>query len=398
MAAGPKRDIFAEFYDALEETGEYCAFEIGRYSTGMSAPEWTHFRHQDCDGPRAFAKVLHTRTSLEVDIGTSPNPPSFWTLFIAWIRLFFVDVQRRAPLRWRRFDRSWRPSPSTRSRPPAVAWSLFSREETIRMAMLAKARGVSLQSWLLWALKESIVPELVPGKGLVAWHVPVNMHGAFPSSQDHGNSNFSLEVMFPPDADPAAVHKAIRQELRLRRHWVIAKWVFSFAWMITPWLLRQLVKLAALQPPWQGSFSSSGTVGYAEDAYGIEEWYIGLNPVVRFESARRLLLRVAGTAGAVHPDRPVAHDGPAGRSGLAQVLGPVRRGNQPSRGGPPRRSACRRASGRAGEQGRDDGRLSVLRAAGAPAARVYIADLPSLGGARARKRRSRGGVSAWMCS
>jgi hypothetical protein len=149
------------------------------------------------------------------------------------------------------------------------------------MAMLAKARGVSLQSWLLWALKESIVPELVPGKGLVAWHVPVSMHGAFPSTQDRGNSNFSLEVMFPPDADPATVHKAVRQELRLRRHWVVATWVFSFAWMITPWLLRQLVKLAALQPPWQGSFSSSGTVGYAEDAYGIEEWYIGLNPVVR---------------------------------------------------------------------------------------------------------------------
>ncbi len=166
------------------------------------------------------------------------------------------------------------------SRPTAIAWSLFSLQETRRLGELARSHGVSSQAWLLWALKEAIVPELVPGTGFVNWRVPVNMHGAFPDEGSAGNSNFSLEVRLPPDAGPEEVHKAIRRELRLRRHWVIAKWTFSVARFITPWMFRRLVRAGATDIPWQGSFSNSGAVG-ADNANGIEEWFIGLNPVVR---------------------------------------------------------------------------------------------------------------------
>jgi hypothetical protein len=263
--------------------GEYCAFQIGRYGAGMAAPEWTHFRHQEYDGPRAFAQILRAATNTEIDYQTSPNPPSTWVLFVAWLRIIVVSLRRPAPMRWRRFNEAWQPGPSSPSQPVAIAWSLFSKEETQRMGELARSRGVSLQSWLLWALKEAIVPELVPGTGAVAWHVPVNMHGAFPSDVDRGNSNFSLEVKFPPDAGPLVVHKAIREELRLRRHWVAAKWTFSFAWMLGPWIFRKLVRFAAARPPWQGCFSNSGSVApeALEDAADVEEWFIGMNPVVK---------------------------------------------------------------------------------------------------------------------
>jgi hypothetical protein len=278
--ARPKRDVIAEFYNALDETGEYCDFQVGRYCPGMPAPEWTTFRHQDYDGAKAFARILEKRFNVEVDIGTSPNPPSSWTLFVAWLRLLLVGLRRRPPLQWRRLDKSWRPSPATRSPPAAVAWSLLTREETLRLAKLARSRGVALQAWLLWALKEAIVPELVPGSGLVSWHVPVSVHGAFPSQGETANCNFSLEVTFPADAGPDIVHQAIRQEMRLRRHWVVAKWVFSFGWMIPRWFFGRLVRLAAMMPPWQGSFSYSGGMA-AEYADGEDEWYIGLNTVVK---------------------------------------------------------------------------------------------------------------------
>ena len=279
-----RRDIFAEFYNALEEMGEYCAFHIGRYAAGMTAPEWIHFRHQEHDGPSAFAQILRNTSQLEVDIQTSSNPPSTWVLFVAWLRLIIVGLRRRGPMRWRNLNRSWRLEAATPARPVAVAWSVFSREESLRIGALAQSRGVTLQAWLLWALKQAIVPELVPGTGAVAWHVPISMHGAFPSEQERGNSNFSLEVMFPPEAGPVDVHKAIRQELRLRRHWVAAKWTFSFAWLLTPWVLRKLVRLAASQPAWQGSFSNSGAVWDPEDVppeMDTEEWFIGLNPVLK---------------------------------------------------------------------------------------------------------------------
>jgi hypothetical protein len=264
--------------------GEYCGFHIGRFCAGMSAPEWTHFRHQDYDGSSAFAHLMRTRTNTEIDIRTSPNPPSTWTLFVALLRLIFDAIRRRSPMRWRRLDRSWRPGKAPPSRPTAAAWSLFSKEETRRLAERARSHGVSLQAWLLWALKETILPELVPGSGVLAWYVPVSMHGAFSSTEQSGNSNFSLEVRFPPEAGPEDIHKAIRQELRMRRHWVIAKATFSLARPLPTWLFRTLARLAVRQTPWQGTFSNSGALAPPETADAeadIEEWFIGLAPVIK---------------------------------------------------------------------------------------------------------------------
>lgn len=284
IVAQRKRDIIGEFYDILEEMGEYCAFHIGRYTAGMSDPIWTRFRHQDFDGPTAFAHLLRATENVQVDIETSPNQPSGWALFVATLRLVLHGLRRRLPMRWRRLNESWRPVPGASTRPTAYAWSLFSKEETRRLGELARSRGVSLQAWLLWALKEAIVPELVPGSGFVSWHVPVNMHGAFPGEADSGNCNFSLEVTVPPETGPQDVHRAIRQELRLRRHWIVAKTTFWFGRRIGRGLFRKLVESAFWrQQPWQGSFSSSGAVAPEDDNQqnDVDEWFIGLNPVVR---------------------------------------------------------------------------------------------------------------------
>ena len=276
-----KRDIIAEFYDVLEEMGEYCAFCIGRYRAEMAGPEWTRFRHQEYDGARAWAEVIRTKHNVEVDIDTSPNPPSVWTLIVACVHLFIDAFRRRSQMRWRRADPAWRPTPATASPPAAMAWSLFTREETEELGRIAYSQRVSLQAWLLWSLKEAIASELVPGSGTLSWYLPVNLHGAFPSIEK-GNSNFSLEVRFPLEATPRDVQKAIRRELRLRRHWVIAKATYSLSWMLARWMLRPLVRLALRQPPWQGSFSSSGSVAPEDLGRGdIDEWWIGLNPVVK---------------------------------------------------------------------------------------------------------------------
>ena len=275
--ARAKRDIIAEFYDTLEEMGEYCAFDVGRYRADMASPEWTRFRHQEYDGAKAFAEIIRRRLNIEVDIATSPNPPSLWTLIVACVRLFIDAFRRARPMRWRRADANWRPS-KTPSPPAAMAWSLFTREESQELARMARSHGVSLQAWLLWSLKEAVASELVPGSGVLVWYVPVSLHGAFPSTEK-GNGNFSLEVRFPLEATPDDVYKAIRREQRLRRHWVIAKVTYASSRFLPRWAVRAVVRLGWRQPPTQGSFSSSGRLGEPIDNF--DEWFVGLNPVVR---------------------------------------------------------------------------------------------------------------------
>jgi hypothetical protein len=277
-----KRDIIAECYDALEEMGEYCDFYVGRYRAEMADPEWTRFRHQEYDGASAFAEVVRTKFNVDVDIETSPNPPSAWTLIVAFLHLVIDAFRRLRPMRWRRADPAWRPTPGTASPPVAVAWSLFTRQETEEVVRMARSHRVTLQAWLLWSLKEAVASEFVPGTGTLFWYLPVNMHGAFPSVEG-GNSNFSLEVRFPVEATPDDVQKAIRREFRLRRHWVIAKATYSLSWMVMRWMLRPLVRFAWRQPPSQGSFSISGSTTFEdlEHRDDGDEWFIGLKPVIK---------------------------------------------------------------------------------------------------------------------
>jgi hypothetical protein len=278
------RDVFAEFYDALEELGEHCAIQIGRYRQGMPAPEWSAFRHQEYDGLGAIAELLRTKENTEIAIPrTSAKPPSLFALLVAFVRLTLAGLRRAAPMRWRRLDGAWRPAAGSTARPSAVAWCLFSKEETIRLGEIARSHGVSLNAWLLWALKEAVLPELVPGSGVVAWRMPVNLRGAFPIERETANGNFSLEVTFPPDAHPGDVHRAIQQEMRGRRVWLVAAWMSSFAWMFTPWVFRKVVRRAAAQTPWQGSFTNLGQLAptHSDESGGGPEWLIGLNPVVK---------------------------------------------------------------------------------------------------------------------
>jgi hypothetical protein len=277
-----KRDIIAEFYDALEEMGEYCDFFVGRYRAEMAGPEWTRFRHQEYDGASAVAELIRTKFNVDIDIETSPNPPSTWTLIVAFLHLVIDAFRRRRPMRWRRADPAWRPTPGTASPPTAVAWSLFTRQEAEEIFRNARSHRVTLQAWLLWSLKEAVASEFVPGTGTLFWYLPVNMHGAFPSAKG-GNSNFALEVRFPIEATPVDVQKAIRREFRLRRHWVIAKAAYSLSWMVMRWMLRPLVRLACRQPPSQGSFSISGSTPSEshERRDDGDEWWIGLKPVVK---------------------------------------------------------------------------------------------------------------------
>jgi hypothetical protein len=278
-----KRDVIADFWDALDDMGEYCDFYMGSYSTGMAEPEWTRFRHREYDGTTAFAEFLRTKRNFAInydDFATSGTPPSKWALFVAWLRLYFLALRQRPPMRWRRLDASWRPVPTRRSPPPAFAWTLFSKEDTLRLERLAQSHDVSLQAWLLWALKETILPELVPGSGVVSWKVPLSMHGAFPSEGELGVSSFSLDVTFPPEAGPEQIHQAIRREMKLRRHWVVGVFTFKFAKWIPRWALRWFMRLAMWTRPWQGSFSASLAMD-ADSTSDLEEWFIGRGHVLR---------------------------------------------------------------------------------------------------------------------
>src|SRR5207302_572806 len=84
----------------------------------------------------------------------------------------------RVSVPWRRFARHWgRPEDPT---PVARAWHLFTREETRWLRELARARGISLGSLLLWSADQALREALIePDSGYRSlWMYPVNLRGA----------------------------------------------------------------------------------------------------------------------------------------------------------------------------------------------------------------------------
>jgi hypothetical protein len=277
---GARRDLFAEFFDAIEATGEYCGFFLGRLRPGMPEPEWFFFRHQEYDGLGALAHQLRTHDGIEVRIPSGAEPPSRWALVVAACRLLADALRGRRSLIWRSMNPSWAPQEEASVRPTAVAWSLFTEEETARLREAARRRGISFNAWLLWSLKEAVLPAL-SGRGTLDWHLPVNMRGALPADRDTANQALSLEVSFAPEATPAAVDDAIRVERRRLRIWWIA---IVMAWL-GRWMsgkrFRKLIQQTVEQQAWTGSFSNLGNIVPTAELADGGEWWLALNPVVR---------------------------------------------------------------------------------------------------------------------
>jgi hypothetical protein len=279
---GPRRDLFSEFFDAIEAMGEYWGIHLGRYRKRDDSLEWFHFRHQEYDGLGALSHHLRTTEQVEIELPqTSEQRPSTWTLLCAFVRLLVRALRPRKCMKWRALDSGWRPRSSAESRPTASAWSLFSQQETTELRALARARGVSLNAWLLWSLKEALLPQLVPGSGTLDWRIPVNMRGALPTDGETANHALALEVSLRPEASPGEVDAAIREEKSLHRIWFVAAFMYRFAWVLSRRTFRRLAIRALSTDAFTGGFSNMGVVAPVGDAADVDEWWIPLNPVIK---------------------------------------------------------------------------------------------------------------------
>jgi hypothetical protein len=269
------RGIHGNWFDALERMGESFLIRLGRYRPGMRQPDWFFLPHQDFDGLGGLAHLLRTkeRTELAIPQLAPTDRPSALAKWMSALRLLC-----RRPVR----PRSWQPTAakSSASTEAAFAWTLFSAADTLSLRAIARSRGVSLNAWLLWALAESCLGRLAPGREGAAWIVPVNMRGAVPGERDTANLASILDVAFQLPASPSVVDAALRKERSTHAHfgaWQLLKMVGDF-----PPGVRQAIVRREAKVPKHGSFSNLGQLEplHRTDS-NVAEWWMVFNPVIR---------------------------------------------------------------------------------------------------------------------
>jgi len=269
------RGIHGDWFGALERMGESFLIRLGRYRRGMRQPDWFFLPHQDFDGLGGLAHLLRTteRTELAIPQLALADRPSALAKWMAALRLLC-----RRPVR----PRSWQPTAarSNASTEPAFAWTLFSSTDTLALRADARSRGVSLNAWLLWALAESCLGRLAPGREGAAWIVPVNMRGAVPGERDTANLASILDVAFPLPASPSAVDAVLRKERSKLAHfgaWQLLQLLGRFPSTFRQAIVRREAKISK-----HGSFSNLGQLATLDGTGpSIPEWWMVFSPVIR---------------------------------------------------------------------------------------------------------------------
>jgi hypothetical protein len=171
--------------------------------------EWHFVSHIDCDGIGGFARMLRGRG---VETGKLPETKHPCRRVIAPLWNLWRDSrnQRECAVR-----RDWLlPGGATE----AVAWHLFSVEETREMVTRCREMGVTVNSFLLKHLDQAVRPGVCKPEARIRWLIPVNLRGDVRYEDDTANHVSGVEVTIAPDDNAEAIQAQILRRLKRSEH------------------------------------------------------------------------------------------------------------------------------------------------------------------------------------
>jgi hypothetical protein len=201
-------------FEIVEEMGEDVRFT---FTLGDKSMDISHAESDGFGGMLRFLRregIAFTAPAQRTDTA----PPSWLERVRALVRI--VRHRPASPLVLRAREVSWKPGDRVTHRP--TAGQLLSAEASARLFAAAKAAGVSVSSYLLHALTESVVPDIAEPSTTVTWGIPVNMRGPVRIEPEDANCSSLMPVDVPRAAQPAAVHAALTDALAANLHW--GKW------------------------------------------------------------------------------------------------------------------------------------------------------------------------------
>lgn len=215
------RDRLGTLFEIIGEMGEDPRFTFTLARVGADAPLVSmDISHAESDGFGGMSRFLRREGIAFTSPAqrTDAAPPSWRERLRALVRV--IRHRPASPLVLRARDVAWKPGDRVTHRP--TAGQLLSAEASTRVFAAAKAAGVSVSSYLLHALTESVVPDIAEPSATVTWGVPVNMRGPVRIEPEDANCSSIMPVDVPRSAQPASVHAALTRALADNLHW--GKW------------------------------------------------------------------------------------------------------------------------------------------------------------------------------
>lgn len=211
-----KRDPIKPWFEALEAMGEFIGIRFGRIPPGSQEVEWKYFPHSEYDGIGAFGHLLREAGErLEELPQITHTAPYSWKPFFKALPKTFGPRKR---LEWSKLS-TGEPLENTNQPAPAVAWHVFSEDETATLLSVSRQADVTLNTFLLKHLDTAVRPDLADPGAATPWMVPVNLRGKVHRDRDTENHTSYVAFVLNENDALTTVHDRIYQTLKRGEHW-----------------------------------------------------------------------------------------------------------------------------------------------------------------------------------
>ncbi|WP_338287559.1 hypothetical protein [Luteolibacter sp. LG18] len=177
--------------------------------------EWTFLSHKDFDGIGAFAHLMREGGARLHHLPQITHPaPLNWTSFL---RLVPKMMSPRKRLKWKALPQG-APLENIQQPPPAVAWHVFSEEDTAKLRRASRLANVSVNSLLLKYLDRAVRSDLADPSSSIPWMIPVNMRGKVTQESDVANHASYIGIRIFASESVKDVHRHIYDAIRKGQH------------------------------------------------------------------------------------------------------------------------------------------------------------------------------------
>ncbi|MDP4781162.1 MAG: hypothetical protein NWS16_13130, partial [Akkermansiaceae bacterium] len=203
----------ARWFRAAEATGEFLGIRYGRMSEGSDEMEWLYVPHVECDGIGGFARLLREKGAVLPSLPVTNHPDR------RVIRPLLNLFRKRRPVGKLAVRADWFQDGGSAGRvSKAVAWKVFSEEETERIRQKCRREGVTVNSFLLKGLDGAVRPDTREPGAAIPWMIPVNLRGDVTHADDTENHVSSVDVYVSPDDTVAEIQRGMRECLERGEH------------------------------------------------------------------------------------------------------------------------------------------------------------------------------------
>lgn len=174
---------------------------------------WFNVSHCECDGIGGFARLLREQGAKILKLPETKHPCR--GIFLPLWKL----LRNRDPSNTSALRSDWLPAiPNETNTVENIVWHLFTKDETQAILETCREQEVTVNSFLLHCLDQSVRPEIHSPEKKITWVVPVNLRGDIRYPNDTQNHVSCVEVSIAANDTTQNIHRQILDRLERGEH------------------------------------------------------------------------------------------------------------------------------------------------------------------------------------